>query len=592
MNEDAFEVPERNEYRYLVQDEAEDEIQYVRRYYVSPFLQVSRRCMFLIGCGILGLLTLAGYLAYVAQTPPHGYAEVLTDCGLLHGQWKDGAYSFKGIPYAVPPVGEHRWRPPADLKANGKCWDGVYNATYFRSMCAQVRPLREDGHVMGHEDCLHLNIWTPSLVPNGALPVMVWLHGGDLHMLSGQENGYSPTEKLANQTQTVFVSLNYRLNAFGFMALELLRKGSPTNTSGNYGFMDQIQALQWVQKNIHVFGGDPKKITIFGGTSVGALMISPRAKGLFHRAIGMSSSFVSNTSLNAAERGNLEFLKKTGCQDATCLRQLNMTRILQAIPWEQYPSWAKDGLTDIPIIGTLYGPVAVLDGHVLPTHSFKAWEKSEFYNDVPFVVGTAEQETDYSPPMKNISTWTWSDYQWFFSEMLRPFGNQVLSQAQRLYNSSAPCPTNDRCPERLYTTLVSDIRASCPSNHLAKQAAEALKSPVYRYLVTYTPSKAADSSTWLPYPSRFSFHMMDGLAFFGGLEMALGSMTSTDKAFQEMLTKYFIQFAKEGKMPEDWPEFPSQTAILNQKLSVAQNPLAERCALWEKNSFHSYAWFN
>lgn len=232
MNEDAFEVPERNEYRYLVQDEAEEEVQYAHRYYVSPFLQVSRRCMFLIGCGILALLTLAAYLAYVAQTPLSRYAQVLTDCGLLHGQRKDGAYSFKGIPYAVPPVGEHRWQPPADLKANGKCWAGIYNATHFRSKCAQVWPLREDGHVMGQEDCLYLNVWTPSLRPTAALPVMVWIHGGHLHMLSGQEKGYSPTEELASRTQTVFVSLNYRLNAFGFMALELLRKGSPTNTSG------------------------------------------------------------------------------------------------------------------------------------------------------------------------------------------------------------------------------------------------------------------------------------------------------------------------------------------------------------------------
>ncbi|TST73087.1 Neurotactin [Bagarius yarrelli] len=619
MNEDAFEVPERNEYRYLVQDEAEEEVQYVRRYYVSPFLQVSRRCMFLIGCGILALLTLAAYLAYVAQTPAHGFAQVLTDCGWLNGQLENGAYSFKGIPYAVPPVGELRWKPPADLKANGKCWDGVYDATHFRSVCAQVRPLRKDGHVMGHEDCLYLNVWTPSLLSTSSLPVMVWLHGGHLHMLSGQEKGYSPTGELAERTQTVFVSLNYRLNAFGFMALELLRKGSPTNTSGNYGFMDQIQALLWVQKNIHVFGGDPKKITIFGGASVWALMISPQAKGLFHGAIGMSSFFVSNISLDSAERDNLVFLKRTGCQDTTCLRKLNTTQILQAIPWEQYPSWAKDGLTDIPVKGKSYGPVAVLDGYVLSTSLSEAWEKDRFYNDVPLVVGTAEQETDFSPPMTNISTWTWGDYHWFLSENLRPFGEDVLLQALRLYNSSAPCPINDRCPERLYTTLVSDMRASCPSNHLATKVAGAIKSPVYRYLVTYTPSKAADSSTWLPYPSRFSFHMMDSLAFFGGLESALGTVTSKDDAFRQTLTKYFVQFAKEGehhslsqmaqmeilkrskkepaiyptgKMPEDWPEFPSQTALLNETLSAARNPFAERCALWEKNHFYSNAWIN
>ncbi|KAM9481130.1 fumonisin B1 esterase [Clarias gariepinus] len=592
MNEDAFEVPARNEYRYLVQDETEEEVQYARRYYVSPFLQVSRRCMFLIGCGILALLTLAGYLAYLAQTRPRGYAEVLTDCGLLRGKREHDAYSFKGIPYAVPPVGERRWQPPADLKAKGECWDGVYDATHFRSKCAQVRPLRKDGRVMGREDCLYLNVWTPSLQPTDALPVMVWIHGGNLHMLSGQEKGYSPTEELAKRTQTVFVSLNYRLNAFGFMALETLRKDSSTNTSGNYGFMDQILALQWVQKNIHVFGGDPTKITIFGETSVWALMLSPQAKGLFHRAIGMSPSFVSNTSLDAAEKGNHVFLKNTGCQDAACLRKLDITQILQAIPWEEYPFWARDGLTDIPVKGKSYGPVAVIDGYVLVSHSFKASEKGEFYSDVPLVVGTTEQEADFSPPVKNISNWTWGDYEWFLSEKLKPFGEDVVTKALKQYDSFKPCPTNDSCPERLYTTLVSDMRASCPSNHLAKQAADALKSPVYRYLVNYTPSKAADSSTLLPYPSRFSFHMMDSLAFFGGLEIALGTTTSKDIEFQQTLTKYFIHFAKEGKMPEDWPEFPSKTAVLNQTLSVPQNILAERCDLWENNNFYSYAWTN
>lgn len=232
MNEDAFEVPARNEYRYLVQDEEEEEVQYVQRHYVSPLLLLSKRCMFLIACGVVALLTLAGYLAYVAQTPPPGFAEVVTDCGRLRGRWEGGAYSFKGIPYAAPPVGERRWRPPEDLKAAGKCWHSVYDATHFRSVCSQVQPMTKDGSVSGKEDCLHLSVFTPSLQPPEPLPVMVWIHGGFLNVLSGQEKGCSPTEELANKTQTVFVSLNYRLNAFGFMALKILREGSPTNTSG------------------------------------------------------------------------------------------------------------------------------------------------------------------------------------------------------------------------------------------------------------------------------------------------------------------------------------------------------------------------
>lgn len=141
---------------------------------------------------------------------------------------KDGAYSFKGIPYAAPPVGNLRWAPPA----KPVCRSGVTDAGRFRSMCPQVRPLSSTGKVMGQEDCLFINVWTPSLQPDAELPVMVWIHGGYLHMLSGGEQGYSPTEKLAADTEVVYVSFNYRLNAFGFLALEMLREGSPTNTSG------------------------------------------------------------------------------------------------------------------------------------------------------------------------------------------------------------------------------------------------------------------------------------------------------------------------------------------------------------------------
>lgn len=141
---------------------------------------------------------------------------------------KDGAYSFKGMSYAAPPVGDLRWAPPAEAL----CKRGVTDATRFRSMCPQVRPLSSAGKLMGQEDCLFINVWTPTLQTDAKLPVMVWIHGGYLHMLSGGEPGYSPTEKLAADTGMVFVSFNYRLNAFGFLALEMLRDGSRKNTSG------------------------------------------------------------------------------------------------------------------------------------------------------------------------------------------------------------------------------------------------------------------------------------------------------------------------------------------------------------------------
>lgn len=596
MNEDAFEVPERTEYRYLVQEEGEEEVQYVQhRHYVSPLLVLSRRCVALIGLGVLALLTLATYLGYVAKTLPPGVAMVTTHCGEFRGRHSDGAYSFKGMPYAAPPVGALRWAPPAEPR----CSAGVSDAGAFGSVCAQVRPLSSGGRVTGREDCLFINVWTPTLRPDARLPVMVWIHGGFLHMLSGGEPGYSPTERLAADTATVYVSFNYRLNAFGFMALQLLRDGSPTNTSGNYGFMDQIAALKWVQTNIHVFGGDPGRVTIFGqssgGTSVWTLMASPLARGLFHAAVDMSGSYVYDATLQQAESDNLVFLQKTGCRDLTCLRRLSVTQILQAVPWSEYPSWAADDLSDLPVRGRFIGPVAVVDGYVLEAPPLEVWEKKKGnYSDVPFVVGTTEQEVDFSPPAQNISTWTWGDYSWFVNDKLQSFNETLPKQALDLYPSSAPCPTTDRCPERAYTTMVSDLRVTCPNNDLASRAAAALVSPVYRYVVTHTPSGPVNtSSDLLPFPSRFSFHCLDTVAFFGGLQSVLGKpLSDGDENFQELVTSHLVHFAKTGKMKAEWPEYPAATALLSDRLTVAHDYSGDRCRLWRDNGLYAYAWIN
>ncbi|KAM4743923.1 para-nitrobenzyl esterase isoform 2-T2 [Anableps anableps] len=595
MDEDAFEVPERTEYRYLVQEDEEEEVQYVRhRHYISPFLVLSKRCILLICLGVLVLLALAAYLGYVAQTLPPGLAQVLTDCGEFRGKHENGAYSFKGIPYAAPPVGNLRWAPPADPV----CKQGVTDATRFRSVCAQVQPMSSTGKVIGQEDCLFVNVWTPTLRPDARLPVMVWIHGGFLHMLSGGEPGYSPTEKLAADTQVVYVSFNFRLNAFGFLALEALREGSPRNTSGNYGFLDQIAALKWVQRNIRGFGGDPGRVTIFGqssgGTSVWTLMTSPLAKGLFHAAVDMSGSYVFNATLEKAESDNLVFLKKTGCKDLTCLRGLSVRQVLKAIPWEEYPSWAAGDLTDLPTRGRFIGPVAVVDGYVLEAPPFEVWEKKGGFSDVPFVVGTTEQEADFSPPAANISEWTWGDYGWFVTEKLQSFNQDLPKDALDLYPSSAQCPTRDRCLERAYTTMVSDIRVTCPNNDLAWRAAEALSSPVYRYVVTHTPSGPVNTSNGLlPFPSRFSFHCLDVLAFFGGLDLFLPRpLSDQDRRFQDLFTHHMVNFAKTGKMEAAWPEYPAAIALLSERLEVKQNYSSTRCELWRKNGLYAYAWMN
>ncbi|XP_066439466.1 para-nitrobenzyl esterase-like isoform X2 [Eleutherodactylus coqui] len=543
--------------------------------------------------GIVILCLVAASLAYLSGYSPCTSVDVTTSCGKVRGQHCDKIYTFKGIPYASPPIGSLRWRPPQEPT----CWKETLDATKFKSMCAQVRPLSATGQVMGSEDCLYVNVWTPSLDHNADLPVMVWIHGGYLLIFSGAETGYCPTEELAGYSQMVHVSFNYRLNAFGFMALPQLREGSPTNTSGNYGFMDQIAALKWVQKNIKSFGGNPNKVTIYGqssgGTSVWTLMVSPLAKDLFHRAIDISGSSVYKATMEQAEKDNLVFLNYTGCRDAQCLWNLNTSQILQSAPWIEYPNWAADDLCDLPQKGKFVGPLAVVDGYVVPATPLDVWkQKIPGYSDVPYVIGTTLQETEFAPSSANISQWSEEDYQWVVNSLLKTFGGNLSAQALSLYPTSEFCSQPERCVEKAYMTMVSDLRASCPSNIRAQLAAETLTSPVYRYQVIYTPSRPAKTNNLLPYNSWFAFHTLDTLGFFRTLEQALGETSEDDRTFQRLIRKYFIHFTKEGTMPPEWPEYPDGTALLSTTLRVEKNYRSAQCALWENNDMFQYAWIN
>jgi carboxylesterase type B len=219
---------------------------------------------------LLIILTTSTFLIGISGfilSPVSPSAHVFVNCGEIDGVWSqtDAGFSFRGIPYASPPVGKLRWRPPeAVRKENNNCWNGTLKAHNFQSPCVQRDPMNKS-NIIGNEDCLYLNVLTPTSNSSAKLPVMFWIHGG--YLLYGNGNqyniGYAPTLALAKQLDVVFVSINYRLNAFGFMALEWLKNGSPTNTSGNYGFMDMIEGLRWVQENIQNFGGDPTQVCFY-----------------------------------------------------------------------------------------------------------------------------------------------------------------------------------------------------------------------------------------------------------------------------------------------------------------------------------------
>ncbi|MGZ5912480.1 MAG: carboxylesterase/lipase family protein, partial [Reyranella sp.] len=224
---------------------------------------------------------------------------VRTEGGLLSGAG-EGIRVYKGIPFAAPPVGQRRWRPPEPAEP----WDGIREATRFGADCPQeLRPGSRAGRT--DEDCLTLNIWTPARAADEALPVMVWFYGGSF--LFGSASDIRFDGEAFARKGVVLVTAAYRVGLFGFLAHPGLTRESPHGSSGNYGLLDQIAALGWVQRNIAAFGGDPRRVTAFGvsagSASIAMLLTAPLAAGLFQRAILESpGAFRPLASLDDAER--------------------------------------------------------------------------------------------------------------------------------------------------------------------------------------------------------------------------------------------------------------------------------------------------
>src|SRR5579863_6409560 len=240
---------------------------------------------------------------------------------------------YKGVPFAAPPVGDLRWKGPKPAQP----WQGVRTATQFSAACYQspypkVSIYYRDPEPMS-EDCLYLNIWTAAKSNNERRPVMVWIHGGGLTRGSGAVPFYDG-EALAKKG-VVLVTINYRLGIFGFFAHPELTKESDRNASGNYALLDQIAALEWVKKNIGAFGGDPKRVTIFGESagswSVNCLVATPLAKGKFQRAIGESAaSFQPMGTLRESEQAGVRLASAVGAHSLADLRAKPADELLKA----------------------------------------------------------------------------------------------------------------------------------------------------------------------------------------------------------------------------------------------------------------------
>ena len=323
---------------------------------------------------LVGLVTALGAVMVPAANANSDHVVAFTDKGPVLGLRTEAMNKFLGIPYAAPPVGDLRWRPPQPAAR----WHGLRDTTQFANHCPQ--PATPFGLPSLTEDCLYLNVYTPAdhkscyREDHHGYPVMVWIHGGALFL--GESDDYDPTN-LVDQ-DVVVVTINYRLGLLGFLAHPALSAEASYKGSGDYGWMDQQAALEWVHRNIKHFGGDPNKVTIFGesagGLSVHAQLASPEAAGLFHRAIVESGAYFLNTTpLASAETAGQKVATALGCsnQTAACLRSVPIATLL-----------ANQGS------GGFTGNV---DNKVLTQPIFTALQKGEF-NHVPVMEGSNHDE--------------------------------------------------------------------------------------------------------------------------------------------------------------------------------------------------------
>jgi para-nitrobenzyl esterase len=344
---------------------------------------------------VMLLMAFAGWVTTGVALSATSSTLVTTESGQLRGTSRDGVSVYLGIPYAAPPVGQLRWRAPASVAT----WDGVRNATEYSASCPQALGTSTQLTPVGStsEDCLYLNLWVPARLPAGSkAPVMVWVHGGGFIAGSGSEAIFDGTAYA--KRGVVLVTINYRLGRLGFFSHPALTGEDPDGYLGNYGLLDVLVALKWVQRNIAAFGGDPGNVTLFGESAGGiitnALLTSPATEGLIHKAIVQSGAFLNPTrrmrgeaagAPQSAEHAGKEFATRAGitaddAAAAAALRDLPVERVAPSAP--QVPEIME-------ILGTA-GPM--IDGKLLRADIASAFARRE-HAKVPYLIGSTTLET-------------------------------------------------------------------------------------------------------------------------------------------------------------------------------------------------------
>ena len=518
------------------------------------------------------ILILTGSVAWaeeLCQQP------VSTSEGLVSGLTEGGVCGYRGIPFARPPVGDLRWRAPEPPSKHEK----VLEAKAFGPECSQIEMapayLRIGQKPNRSEDCLYLNIWRPQ--KSGAFPVMFWIHGGGLTSGTGSDSMYWG-DRLAAQKDVVVVTFNYRLGALGFLAHRDLAAEDPHRSSGNYGLLDQVQALQWVKQNIANFGGDPGRVTIFGesagGWSVCMHLASPLSAGLFQRAILESGGCDTTVTMEQGFSDADAFAAKLGCsgQDAvSCLRSKSADQVVAAMKTRKEST--GDFLT-LKNWNHVWAPHE--DGWFLKETPIKSLQSGN-YNQVPFMVGSNRDEAKLFAAENQLSNRRTPKSK-VTAAVDQSLGLSLAKEFAKLY----PFTSYRRAMDALVDAK-GDIHLGCKCFAAAEATAPA--QPTYYYRFDYDRHRAphllgASHAVEMP----FIFDSLDR-SFFRLLYS--GGQRTAARPLQEEVMSYWTNFAKTGNPNgpklKEWPAYDREKRsrmILDLPLRVEPAANVEKCEFW------------
>jgi para-nitrobenzyl esterase len=462
-----------------------------------------------------------------AAAPVHAAVEEPVDLtsGKISGvALESGVQVFRGIPFAAPPVGDLRWKAPEPPIP----WGGVLPADAFGPACMQRR-----GNRLMSEDCLYLNVWTNAEDAQAGLPVMVWIHGGGWS--SGASNGRVYDGEAFAANGVVLVSVNYRMNGFGFMAHPALSAESENGVSGNYGILDHVAALEWVRDNIAGFGGDPSNVTIFGesagGASVYALLATPRAKGLFHRAIAQST-WITPTNVTHLNRHNgiSESAEARGERAvATKLSELDQADEKDVLS-------AMRGMSAQDVLSMQLQVSLVVDGWLYPKSPAEIFAEGS-HNEVPLIAGSNDGEGLMFVRKERVFK-TVAEQRAAREEEYAGYGGRLLDYY---------VAESDDSVWNVEVDYNTDLWFARPTRELALAAART-DAPSYMYLFTRNMRNPAERSP----------HAMELSYVFNNLPPIAGE---EDQRIAQLMNDYWVQFAKTGDPNRDGlPRWPSYDA--------------------------------